>query len=145
MGIRVALNHRTHYRYERPVVLGPQWVRLRPAPYSRTPILSYSLGIKPKNYRLLWQQDAHSNHVARVLVYDKTDEFTVDVEVVAELSVVNPFDFFVEPGAEEFPFDYPTELRQDLLPYLAAEPAGPWLQAFLNETPREKRGTVSFL
>ena len=47
MAIRVALNHQTTYHYDRPVLLSPQVVRLRPAPHCRTPVLSYSLNVTP--------------------------------------------------------------------------------------------------
>jgi len=145
MGIRVALNHRTQYRYDEPVALGPQWIRLRPAAHSRTPILSYSLRATPSEYRIHWLQDAYNNHVARLLLSEKTREFTIDIDLVAELSVINPFDFFLEPGTESFPFRYAPDLMQDLQPYLVTEPAGPRVQAFLAETSRESRGTVGFL
>ena len=145
MSIRVALNHRTRYRYDKAVSVGPQVIRLRPAPHCRTPILSYSLGVTPTGHLLHWQLDAHNNHLARVLFPDKTNEFVVEVELVAELSPFNPFDFFLEPGVEDYPFEYAPELAKDLEPYRSVEPAGPLLQAFLEKLPRERRGTISFL
>ena len=145
MSIRVALNHRTRYRYDKAVSVGPQVIRLRPAPHCRTPILSYSLHVTPAGHFLNWQLDAHNNHLARVLFPDKTNEFVVEVELVAELSPFNPFDFFLEPGVEDYPFEYAPELAKDLEPYRSVEPAGPLLQAFLEKLPRERRGTISFL
>ena len=145
MSIQVALNHRTQYRYDKPVSIGPQVIRLRPAPHCRTPILSYSLSVTPAGHLLNWQLDAHNNHLARVLFPDKTNEFMVEVDLIAELPPFNPFDFFLEPGVEDYPFEYAPELAKDLEPYRSVEPAGPLLQTFLGKPPREKRGTIGFL
>ena len=145
MSIKVALNHWTRYRYDKAVSVGPQVIRLRPAPHGRTPILSYSLRVTPAGHLLNWQLDAHNNHLARLLFPDKTPEFVVEVDLVAELSSFNPFDFFLEPGVEDYPFEYAPELARDLETYRSVEPTGPLLQAFLEKLPRETRGTISFL
>ena len=145
MSIKVALNHRTQYRYDKAVSLGPQVIRLRPAPHCRTPILSYSLSVIPADHLLSWQLDVHHNHLARVFFRDKTNEFIVEVDLVAELCPFNPFNFFLEPGVEDCPFEYALELAKDLEPYLSVEPAGPLLQAFLHKLLGEKRGTIGFL
>src|ERR1700685_3285372 len=118
MAIQVALNHKTHYRYDRPVSLGPQVVRLRPAPHCRTPILSYSLKVRPENHFINWQQDPQSNYLARLGFPDATPEFFSEVGLVAEMGVFNPFDFFLEPSAEEYPFCYEPVLARELRPYL---------------------------
>src|SRR5271170_1415692 len=125
MSIQVALNHRTRYRYDKLVSLGPQVIQLRPAPHCRTPILSYSLQVAPADHILNWQLDAHYNYLARVIFPHKTKEFEVEVELVAELSPINPFDFFLEPGTEKFPFEYAPDLAKDLGPYCAKDAAGP--------------------
>ena len=145
MGIQVALNHRTQYRYDKAVSLGPQVIQLRPAPHCRTPILSYSLDISPSDRILNWQLDAHSNYLARALFPHKANEFVVEVNLVADMSPVNPFDFFLEPGIEDYPFKYAPELAKDLEPYRSYKLAGPRLQDFLKSTSREKRGTIGFL
>jgi uncharacterized protein (DUF2126 family) len=145
MGIQVALNHRTEYRYDKAVTLGPQVIRLRPAPHCRTPILSYSLNVTPAEHLLNWQLDVHHNHMARVFFQNKANEFVVEVNLVAELSPFNPFDFFLEPGVEEYPFLYAPELAKDLEPYRPSEQAGPLLQVFLDKVSAEKRGTIGFL
>jgi uncharacterized protein (DUF2126 family) len=145
MSVLVALNHRTQYRYDKLVSLGPQVIRLRPAPHCRTPILSYSLNVTPAEHLLNWQLDVQHNYLARVIFQGKTNEFVVEVDLVAELSPFNPFDFFLEPGIEEYPFQYAPELVKDLEPYLSVEPAGPLLQTFLDKLSDEKRGTISFL
>src|SRR4051794_40311915 len=100
MSIRVALNHKTEYQYDRPVTLTPQIVRLRPAPHCRTPILSYSLKITPQEHFINWQQDPYSNYLARLVFNKPTRSFKVEVDLVAEMTVINPFDFFLEAGAE---------------------------------------------
>ena len=145
MRIQVALNHRTEYRYDKAVYLGPQVIQLRPAPHCRTPILSYSLNVTPVDHILNWQLDPHHNHLARLLFPNKTDDFVVEVDLVAELSPVNPFDFFLEPGVEDYPFEYAPGLAKDLEPYRSVDLAGPLLQAFLQSISVEKRGTVGFL
>jgi uncharacterized protein (DUF2126 family) len=145
MGIHVALNHKTIYRYDRPVNLGPQIVRLRPAPHARTPILSYSLKVTPKKHFLNWQQDPQSNWLARFVFPEKTTEFTLEVDLVADMAAINPFDFFLEPAAEKVPFTYDPLLAKDLKPFLETEPAGPLLSAFLAEIDRSEQATVNFL
>ncbi len=117
MSIHVALRHVTRYKYDRPVALGPQVVRLRPAPHCRTPILSYSLRVTPGDHFINWQQDPQANFLARLVFEKKTTEFAVEVEVVADMSVYNPFDFFLEPQAERFPFRYDPQLAHELEPY----------------------------
>jgi len=145
MGTRVALNHQTNYKYDRRITLGPQVVRLRPAAHCRTPIASYSLKIKPARHFINWQQDPLGNHLARLVFPEPTNEFCVEVDLIAELSAVNPFDFFLEPYAEQFPFQYPPELARDLEPYLKASQAGPLLQNFVASISRTPRATVGFL
>jgi uncharacterized protein (DUF2126 family)/transglutaminase-like putative cysteine protease len=145
MSIQVALNHWTQYRYDKAVSVGPQVIRLRPAPHCRTPILSYSLRVTPAGHLLNWQLDLHNNHLARLLFPDKTNEFLVEVDLVAELSPINPFDFFLEPGVENYPFEYAPELAKDLEPYRSVDPEGPLLQGFLRKVSREKRATIGFL
>ena len=98
MSIHIALNHLTHYRYDRPVMLGPQLVRLRPAPHCRTRILSYSMRVEPAKHFVNWQQDPQANYMARLVFPERTREFRVEVDLVAEMAVLNPFDFFLEPG-----------------------------------------------
>lgn len=145
MAIIAALNHVTHYRYDRPVTLGPQIVRLRPAPHCRAAIESYSLKVTPAQHFVNWQQDPAGNWLARFVFPEPVTEFRIEVDVVTELSVINPFDFFVASEAETFPFSYAPELVTELAPYLAAEPAGPLLSAFLAELPKEPVNTVSFI
>jgi uncharacterized protein (DUF2126 family) len=136
LSIHVALNHVTRYRYDRRVGLSPQVVRLRPAPHCRTPILSYSLRIEPADHFINWQQDPFANHLARLVFPEKTTEFEVTVDLVAEMAVYNPFDFFLEPEAETYPFRYEPELAHDLAPYLARGPLTPKFQALLDGIPR---------
>jgi len=145
MAIHVALTHSTRYRYDRLVSLSPHIVRLRPAPHCRTPIVSYSLKVDPRTQFLNWQQDPHGNYLARVVFPEKTRELTVDVDLVVELSVINPFDFFLEASAETFPFVYEPWLAKDLAPFLDPAPAGPGLCEWLQRIDRRPRRTVECL
>jgi transglutaminase-like putative cysteine protease len=122
VSIHVALNHVTHYRYDRPVLLSPQVVRLRPAPHTRTPILSYSLRVTPAEHFVNWQQDPQSNYLARLVFPERTRELRIEVDLIAEMSVINPFDFFLEPTAEKIPFGYDEEQTRELFPYLVTLP-----------------------
>lgn len=133
MSIKVAIRHYTSYHYERPIELSPQVIRLRPAPHSRTPIKAYSLNIEPKNHFINWQQDPFGNYLARVVFPEKVDRFTVDVEVIADMVVINPFDFFIEAYAEHYPFDYEDLVRKQLTPYLEIRESGPMLQHWLEK------------
>jgi uncharacterized protein (DUF2126 family)/transglutaminase-like putative cysteine protease len=145
MAIHVALNHKTEYRYDRPVVLGPQTIRLRPAPHCRTPILAYSLNINPKKHFLNWQQDPQANYLARLVFPDPTTEFLVEVDLVAEMAVFNPFDFFLEPNAEKYPFTYADTLARELRPFLETEPTTPSLENWLSGVSRKPLRTIDFL
>jgi uncharacterized protein (DUF2126 family)/transglutaminase-like putative cysteine protease len=145
MSIRVALYHKTVYHYDRLVTLSPQVVRLRPAPHSRTPIASYSLKIEPRDHFINWQQDPHGNFLARLVFPNQTRDFSLEVDLVAEMTVINPFDFFLEPHAEHFPFRYEDWQAKELAPYLEAAPAGEKLAAYLKSIRREKTQTINFL
>ncbi len=145
MSIHVALNHLTHYRYDRPVGLSPQIVRLRPAPHSRTPVLSYSLKVAPDGHFINWQQDPQANYLARLVFPEKARELRIEVDLVAEMSVINPFDFFLEPHAEKFPFRYEAWQQAELSPYLVKLPATPRFQAYLDSIPRQPKQSVVFL
>ena len=149
MAIRVALHHRTSYRYDRLVNLSPHQVRLRPAPHSRTPVLSYSLSVDPAEHFINWQQDPYGNYVGRFVFPKPTRALCFTVDLLADLTVINPFDFFIEKGAEQFPFTYDAQLRQELAPYLLAEPAdrllAAWLDAFRRTLPAEPQDTTQFL
>src|SRR3984957_850894 len=150
MSIHVALHHKTHYKYDRMVNLGPQVVRLRPAPHSRTRILSYSLCVSPKKHFINWQQDPQSNYLARLVFSDPTDEFTVEVDLVAEMAVFNPFEFFLEPDAENFPFNYDAALRHELEPFHRLAQWTPQLGEYAAAIKKEwresgKKRTIDFL
>jgi uncharacterized protein (DUF2126 family) len=145
MGIRVALHHKTVYQYDRPVTLSPQVVRLRPAPHSRTPVLSYSLKVEPASHFINWQQDPQGNFLARFTFPEPTRVFSLEVDLVVEMTVINPFDFFLEPQAEQVPFAYEARQRDELLPFLKVDPPGPRLQAWLAQLDRRPTATINFL
>jgi transglutaminase-like putative cysteine protease len=145
MSILVGLHHASRYSYDRPVHLGPQVVRLRPAPHCRTRIPNYALTVQPARHFVNWQQDPFGNWLARLVFPEQTTEFSITVDLNAELEAVNPFDFFVEPYAEKWPFVLPPELQEDVAPFLALETAGPRLRALINSIRREPHNTVDFL
>ncbi len=145
MSIHVALTHRTSYRYDRLVTLGPQTIRLRPAPQARTPILSYSLRLGPEPHFLNWLQDPQGNFLARVVFPERVAHFDVVVDLVADMATINPFDFFLEPQAETYPFAYDPTLDEELAPFRRLEPAGELLAALLAEAPRGEQATVDWL
>jgi len=145
MSIHVALTHETRYRYGQPAALGPQVVRLRPAAHSRTRVLAYALRVEPSGHFLNWQQDPLGNYLARIVVPGRTREFRLQVDLVAEMAVFNPFDFFLEPEAERYPFAYEPRIAKELEPYLELEPAGPLLERWIGTVPRGPVATVEFL
>src|SRR5258706_4571896 len=145
MSIHVALNHVTHYRYERPILVGPQVVRLRPAPHARTPILAYSQRVTPAKHFVNWQQDPQANWLARLVFPEPVRELKIEIDLVAELSVINPFDFFLEPAAEKFPFRYEESQLHELTPYLVRTALTPRFKRYLDAVPRAPEPTVDFL
>jgi uncharacterized protein (DUF2126 family) len=145
LAILTALHHVTAYSYDRPVQLAPQVIRLRPAPHCRTKVTSYSLKVTPATHFINWQQDPHGNWLARLVFPEPTREFKVEVDLVAEMAVYNPFDFFVDPSAERFPFTYAPDLAEELKPYRVPEPATPLVQAYLDGIDRTETAIVDFL
>jgi uncharacterized protein (DUF2126 family)/transglutaminase-like putative cysteine protease len=145
MAIRVAINHKTEYRYDRLVSLSPHVLRLRPAPHCRTPIHSYSLKVEPGKHFINWQQDPFGNYLARLVFLEKARTFKVEVDLVAEMTVINPFDFFVEHYAENFPFEYDEQLKKELIPYREIKEDGPLLNKWLKDFTTDKEHIVYYL
>ena len=133
MSIRIGLTHRTAYSYDRPITMGPQIIRLRPAPHCRTPIISYSQIIKPDEHFINWQQDPFGNYLARIIIPEKTRHFSVEIDLVAEMVAINPFDFFLEDSVQSTPFTYDEETLEQLKPYLQSSASGKLFDAFLKE------------
>lgn len=145
MAIKVALNHKTHYRFDRVVTLSPHVFRLRPAAHSRTKIESYSLKILPENHFINWQQDPFGNYQARVVFQEQTKELYVEVDLVADLKVINPFDFFIEEYAQKFPFKYDAQLKEELIVYLKPAEAGTELLKLVKQIDLSPKETIDFL
>ena len=145
MTIKVAIRHSTEYSYDRLVALAPHVIRLRPAPHCRTPIQAYSLKIEPGKHFINWQQDPFGNYLARFVFPEKTRTFKIDVEVIADMTVINPFDFFLEECAEKFPVEYEQQLARDLAPYLEIREKGPLLSKWIEAVDKNKQPIVDFL
>ncbi|MFM1895421.1 MAG: hypothetical protein RLZZ385_495 [Pseudomonadota bacterium] len=145
MTIKVAITHKTVYNFDRMVEIFPHVIRLRPAPHCRTPIQSYSLRIEPKDHFINWQQDPFANYLARVVFPERTKKLALEVELIADMTVINPFDFFLEDSAQHYPFKYDQQLKRDLAPYLVVTEKGPKLMAWMKSIKRRKTPTVDFL
>lgn len=145
MSITVALNHITSYSYDRPASLGTQKIRLRPAPHVRNAIQSYSLKVSPQQHFINWQQDPFGNFLARIDFPEKVKTFTVEVDLVTDIRVFNPFDFFIDDYAETYPFAYESDLRDELSPYLEIKDNGPAFMKWLKGCDRNAQRTIGFL
>ncbi len=133
MAIQVAIRHNTYYKYDRLVSASPHTIRLKPAPHSRSKILSYSMKIAPEEHFINWQQDAFGNYLARIVFHEKLRQISVEVEVIAEMTVINPFDFFVEEYAEHYPFAYKPQEKKELAPYFEVVEDGPLLTKWISK------------
>ena len=145
MALKVSIAHKTTYKYDRKINLSPHIFRLRPAPHSRTPIEAYSIKIKPEKHFFNWQQDPFGNYLARIVFPEKTDILSVDIEIIADLKTINPFDFFVEEAVENFPFTYSEELKKELLPYLEITDNGSLLNEWIKTIDLTPKRSIDFL
>ncbi len=145
MSLKVVISHKTAYKYDRFIALSPHIIRLRPAPHSRTPIEAYSLKIKPDNHFINWQQDPFGNYLARLVFPEKTKELSIEVEIIADLITINPFDFFVDEYAKDFPFSYKEDLKKELTPYLEITDDGKLLKEFMANLDVSQKSIIDFL
>jgi transglutaminase-like putative cysteine protease len=145
MSLLASLTHTTRYTYDRPVTLGPQLIRLRPAPHARSRIPSYALTVKPEGHFINWQQDPHGNWAARVVFPEPVMEFSIEVDLLADMAIINPFDFFIEPESEELPVVYSDRLKRDLMAYTQVEPQGDLFDSFLQGIDASPQNTTTFL
>lgn len=145
MSIKASIYHLTHYKYDRPVRLGPQVIRLKPASHSKTRVISHSLKVTPSNHFVNLQQDPYGNYLARYVFPDPVTEFKIEVDLVADMTVYNPFDFFIEESAETWPFAYPEDISDDLKIYLQPQPMEPALAAYVAGIDRTPTRTIDFI
>ncbi len=145
MALKIVIAHKTNYKYDRKVNLSPHIFRLRPAPHCRTLIEAYSIKIRPEKNFFNWQQDPFGNYLARIVFLEPTDELSVEVEIIADVKTINPFDFFVEETAENYPFTYDTTLQKELLPYLELNNNGILFSKWLDSVNKTPRRTIDFL
>ncbi|RDJ08843.1 DUF2126 domain-containing protein [Rhizobium grahamii] len=145
MSIKASIYHLTHYKYDKPVRLGPQIIRLKPASHSKTRVISHSLKVSPSNHFVNLQQDPYGNYLARYVFPEPVTEFKIEVDLVADMTVYNPFDFFIEESAEIWPFSYPEEIRDDLDIYMQPQPVEPALAAYLACIDRTPMRTTDFI
>ena len=145
MAIRVAINHKSLYQYDRLVSLSPHIFRLKPAAHCRTPIETYSLKIEPENHFINWQQDPFGNYQARVVFQEPTRALSIEVDLVANMTIINPFDFFLEESAEHYPFNYDPQLKKELAPFLEVKENGPLLTTWLTGIDRSQQKLIDFL
>lgn len=145
MSVKAAVYHLTHYKYDRPVTLGPQIIRLRPAPHSRTRVISHALKVTPPDHFVNYQQDPYGNWMARFVFPKPVTELKIEVDLTADMTVYNPFDFFVEESAQQWPFKYHEDIAPDLSIYMQPEPLGPYCEKFLTTIDRNQKGTVNFV
>jgi transglutaminase-like putative cysteine protease len=141
----VLLQHRTRYRYDRPVTLGPQTIRLRPAPHTPATISSYRLTILPEGHSLHRHQDPSGNFLARVLFASPVTCFEIGVELQAEIGAANPFDFFLEPEVADWPFRYPEDVAAELAPFRVVDAAGPEFAGLVAGIPTAGQPTIEVL
>lgn len=145
MGLTVTLNHKTEYRYDRPIQLGPQLVRLKPAAHARTQVSSWALKVGPQKHFINSLQDPYGNFLTRILFPERTDHFSLEVNLTADLTVFNPFDFFLEPECETWPMAWSDMQRQSWTPWLKKAEHGPLFSRFLKAIPTARTQTIPFL
>lgn len=131
MSRAVSIAHVTTYRYDRPVFLGPQTIRLTPAPHARARILQHELTVAPGNHTLRHGRDPQGGVESRAIFGGRVAHFEITVRLDAELIPTNPFDFVLEGGAERWPFDYDPLLRAELAPCLGGVQPGRGVTALL--------------
>ena len=145
MTIRVGIHHKTTYKFDRLVSIAPHQIRLRPAPHTRTPVHQYSIKVEPAEHYINWQQDPFGNYVGRYVFNKKARQMVIEVDIVVDMVTINPFDFFVEESAKDFPFKYDKQLNKELTPYFECAESGPLLMAWVNKVSKKKKRIEDFL
>ncbi|MGI9212205.1 MAG: transglutaminase family protein, partial [Methylococcaceae bacterium] len=145
MSTLVALLHHIEQTYGSRRTVPTHWLRVRPAPHTRPDITAYTIKVTSEPHFLNWVRDPFENYIARLDLPEPVASLGLTVELLADLTPINPFDFLTEPEAAHYPFDYSEQTRKELAPYLNMPPPGSRLTAWLKRLDRSPGYIVEVL
>ena len=139
---RYAITHRTEYRYNQTVSLGPHWLMLRPRESRELRLLSHKITTTPPS-TISWAHDVFGNTIATAVFDAPTDRLVIDSTVSLELSSSAWPVFPIAASAINYPFSYSAEERTDLGALLSPQYADPmgrlssWTAGFVRSNPTD--------